>query len=68
MVQTNHLKLRMQKYHLTQQNVADALGLAQSTVSLKLRGIRSFTLDEAVILGRLLQLKPDEFRAYFFVA
>ncbi len=68
MINANKIKGRMKELGIVQKDVAEFLGIATPTVSQKINGIRPMDLDEARKLANLLQLKDDEFGAYFFGA
>ena len=56
----------MREKRLSQDNVAKQMGLAQSTFSQKINGIRGMSLDEANELSQILEIPDSEFRTYFF--
>lgn len=66
MINTKKLKARMVELDLGQKTVADALKIAQATLSQKLNGIRPMYLDEAEALADLLEIEDDQFGSYFF--
>lgn len=68
MVNSNKIKGRMRELGLTQLDVANALGVKQSTANQKINNIRPFDLEEAEKLSALLNISPDEFGDYFFAA
>lgn len=53
---------------LTKSQIAKALGIAESTLYNKLRGLPygEFTVSEAVALGKILHLTKDEVFEIFF--
>lgn len=59
---------RMRELGITQKCVSDHLGLAASTVSQKINGVRPMSLDEAEKLAALIQIRPSEFGTYFFTS
>ena len=58
-VDTERLKRRMKKLGLTQEVVAERLGMAQSTLSLKLNNERPFYLHEAGELAMILKITAE---------
>ena len=66
MVNSNKVKGRIVELGLNQQDVAKAMGLSQSTLSLKINNARPMALSEVEELAKLLQLKFPEYEAYFF--
>lgn len=65
MVDAERIKRRMEEVGVSQKDVADGMGLAQSSLSLKINGKRPFFLDEAWKLAEILKVR-DEFFSYFF--
>ena len=57
---------RMAELGIAQKDVAQAIGVAQSTVSQKLNRVRPMDLDEAEKLAKLLRLDDSQFGEYFF--
>lgn len=66
MLNTRKIKGRLVEFGLTQKDVANALGLAQATVSQKLNGVRPLYLEEAETLAGLLKIETGEFGQIFF--
>lgn len=66
MLNVSKIRGRLAELNLTQKDVAAALGVAQSTASMKLNRVRPLTLDEAEKLSRLLLLEDTQFGEYFF--
>lgn len=66
MVNTAMIKSRMCKFGVTQADLAKTLNLKQCTVSQKIAGKRSFSLDEAKHVADFLGITSDEFGTYFF--
>lgn len=66
MVNSKMLKERAKSMGIRQKDIADALGLQQSTVNQKINNVRPMLLDEAEIMATLLKISNDEFAAYFF--
>ena len=56
----------MKEKDLSQEDVAKKLGIAQSTFSQKINGIRGLSLDEANKLSEVLEIPQNEFGDYFF--
>lgn len=66
MLNVDKIRGRMSELRITQQDVAEALGLAAPTVSQKLNRIRPMDLDEAEKLAVLLGITDEQFGEYFF--
>ena len=66
MLNVDKVRGRLAELHLTQKDVANALGIAAPTASQKLNRVRPMDLDEAEKLAELLQITDDQFREYFF--
>ncbi len=66
MINTNKIKGRMAELQMTQKDIANSLGLAQSTVNQKINNVRPMDLDEAEKLSDLLHIQSKEFETYFF--
>ena len=57
---------RIRELGFKQTDLAQSLGIKQSTLSLKINNKRPFYLDEAIRLALLLNIGDDEFSLYFF--
>lgn len=66
MVNSEMLKRRAAELGVRQLDIANALGLQQSSVNLKLNNRRPMTLEEAETIAGLLQITDDMFATYFF--
>lgn len=66
MIAINKIKGRLAEKSLTQGDVAKAWKCAAPTVSQKLNGKRPMNLDEAEILGKLLELDDKEYYEFFY--
>ncbi len=66
MVNSKALKMKMKEENVGQVEMAKALGIKQSTLSLKIHNKRPFFLDEAETVQRLLKIKDADFSEYFF--
>ena len=66
MANTEKLMSRIRELGMKQKDIADVLGIKQSTLSLKINNKRPFYLDEAFRMAKLLQIPDDEFGSYFF--
>lgn len=53
-----HLRLVAHNKRTTQREIADALGVPQSAVSRRLNGQTALTVDDLIVLARLLDLDP----------
>lgn len=64
----NHSKLlgRIRQLGLTQESVAQEIGINKGTLNMKLSGKYSFTAAEIDSLCRLLNIPNGEIGAYFF--
>ena len=64
----NYSKLRgriVEKYN-TCTAFAKELGVSNRTMSLKMNGKISFSQQEIITVSKLLDIKPNEYGAYFF--
>lgn len=68
MINTTKIRERMAELGITQRAVADKLGLAAPTVSLKLNRLRPMDLEEAKKLAEVLELDSSQMSEYFFSA
>lgn len=68
MINSNKLKQRAKSLGIRQIDIADALGLKQSTVNQKINNVRPMSLDEAEIIAALLKISNEDFAHYFFAA
>ena len=66
MVNSKILKDRAKSLGIRQRDIANALGLQQSTVNQKINNVRPMMLDEAEIIANLLNISNEEFATYFF--
>lgn len=66
MVNTEKLLGRIREKGVKQGKLAEALGIKQSTLSLKINNKRPFFLDEAMQLAEILEISDCEFGTYFF--
>ena len=66
MINTNKVKGRIVELGMTQQEIAEHLGLAQPTLSQKLNNLRAMDLEEAEKLSKILNIPNEEFGSYFF--
>lgn len=66
MVNSKILKDRAKSLGIRQRDIANALGLQQSTVNQKINNVRPMMLDEAEIIAKLLNISNEEFATYFF--
>lgn len=66
MVNTKKIKALMTGCGMTQAYVSKELDISQPTFNQKLNNRRQFTLDEARILQRMLQIEDQDFCSYFF--
>jgi transcriptional regulator with XRE-family HTH domain len=66
MLNTELIKERMRALNLTQSDVAERLGLAQSSFNQKLNNVRPLFADEMEIMLDVLQLDESDINRYFF--
>lgn len=66
MANTEKILCRIRELGMTQREIADCLGIKQSTLSLKINNKRPFYLNEAFCIAELLKISNDEFGIYFF--
>lgn len=66
MINTEKIKDLMRERGISQKEVANGLGIAQSTVCLKINNNRAMSLDEADQISKMLGISDLEFRKYFF--
>ena len=64
----NYSKLRgrIREYNLTQEQLADAIGINKGTLSAKLNGQFVFTTAEMLSIGAALNIPKNELCDYFF--
>ena len=65
MINTGKFKERMTSLGITQKEIAKALSISGSTVSLKLRNQRPFFLNEVKLVSELLKIQDSEFSEFF---
>lgn len=58
---------RIVQYFRTQARFAEAMGLSERSMSLKLNNKASWRQDEIIKACRLLEIPDEEVHAYFFV-
>ena len=66
MANTEKILNRIRELGLKQRDIADRLGIKQSSLSLKINNKRPFYIDEAFCMAKMLQISDDEFGSYFF--
>lgn len=66
MANTEKLLELIRERGMRQSVLADALGIKQSTLSLKIHNKRPFYVAEAMKLGEILGISDEDFGAYFF--
>ena len=66
MINTKALICRAKTLKIRQKDIADALGLQQSTVSQKINNVRPMLLKEAEVIGEMLDIGDIAFGHYFF--
>lgn len=60
------LRGRIVEVYRTQKAFAEALGVSERTMVLKLSGERYFTIPEIKQTAKLLEIKDEEIQEYFF--
>lgn len=65
MVDTGRIKQRMSELGLTQNDIAECLGIARPTANQKINNVRKLEIDEAKKLSELLDIKDSEIWEYF---
>lgn len=68
MVNSKKIKERAKELGLRQMDIANALGIKQSTVNQKINNVRPLLLSEAEVIAETLQIGNAEFAEYFFSA
>lgn len=66
MVNSKKIKAKARELGLSQADIAKVMGLKQSTVNQKINNARPMSLREAEVLADTLQIRDEEFAAYFF--
>ena len=51
---------------ITQKDIANALGVATSTISQKINNINPMTVREAFLISEILNIPDHQFKDYFF--
>lgn len=67
MVQTNLLKGKIVASGKTRRDIAQRLHMAESTLSDKINGKRSFTVNEALLLCEILDIESCEEKVAIFL-
>lgn len=67
-MKVNKIKARMVEMGFTQSEVAQKIGMNQSTLSLKLSGKRPLSINEAENICKILDIGNENFGEYFFNA
>lgn len=66
MTNTQKILRRIKEQGKSQKEIADVLGIARCSVSLKINNKRPFSIDEACRLAEFLNIPDTEFSSYFF--
>lgn len=66
MVNTELILRRIREQGKNQKDLAELLGIKQSSVSLKINNKRPFFVDEALKLAEYLGIDDSQFSIYFF--
>lgn len=66
MINSNKLKGIIREKGETQCSVAKKLGIAQTSLTLKINNKRAFSLDEANKISEILHLSQSDFKSIFF--
>lgn len=57
---------RIREYGLTQEKVAESIGISNGTMSAKLNNKANFTSKEMIRISRMFDISKDDMGAYFF--
>ena len=66
MINSQKIKERAKECGVSQKQLADAIGIKQSSLNLKINNNRPMHLDEAEVIARQLQIDNAAFGDYFF--
>ena len=66
MINSQELKRRMKQQAMRQQDLANELGIRQSSLNLKINNLRPMMLHEAEIIAEVLNISNSDFGYYFF--
>lgn len=66
MVNSEKIKARAKQFGVRKRDLANAMGVKQSTASQKINNVRPMSLNEAEIIARALKISDVEFASYFF--
>ena len=67
MVKVNVIRSRMALLNLTQRELADRLAVSKNTMSSRMTGKSSFTLEEVDRLCEILKIQDDEEKRFIFL-
>ena len=65
MINTEKIKQRMYELGLTQNDIAECLGIARPTANQKINNVRKLDIDEVKKLSELLGIEGTEIWDYF---
>ena len=65
MICTNLVRAKIEELELKNKDIAEKLGLAESSWYMKLSGARSLTIKEMFELQKILKLQDDELKTFF---
>lgn len=57
---------KMREKHITQEQLAHSIGIAESTMSIKLKNKGQFSQDEMVLILNVLNIPLEHIAVYFF--
>lgn len=66
MINSNKLKTRMSEMRITQEELAEYVGVTVPVILQKINNVRPFPLREADKVANKLRIKDEEFGKYFF--
>lgn len=66
MINSKKIKEKAKAMGIRQIDIANALGIRQSTVNQKINNVRPMLLDEAEKIAKMLRIDNDNFASYFF--
>ncbi len=68
MVRTNVIRARLALLGMTQQDLADRLGISKNTLSSRMNGKSSFTLEEIEAICEILSITDPAEKRYIFLS
>lgn len=62
------IKTRMRKLKITQEDIAEAIGISASAVNHKIHNRRPTYLNEGAVIARILRMTPSEVMKHLFTS